>query len=100
MTPKAFIKLFAPPLLVQGYRLLRGRQANSVSGLSGDYGSWDEAVRASTGYDSQMILEKTKTALLQVKNGQAVYERDSVVLAEIQYAWPLLAGLLWVAAQS
>src|SRR6516164_6187668 len=100
MTPKAFIKLFAPPVLVQGYRILRGRQENSVYGLSGGYGSWDEAVRASTGYDGQMILEKTKTALLQVKNGQAAYERDSVVFAEIQYAWPLLAGLLWVSAQS
>jgi putative methyltransferase (TIGR04325 family) len=100
MTPKAFIKLFAPPVLVQGYRILRGRQENSVYGLSGDYGSWDEAVRASTGYDSQIILEKTKTALLQVKNGQVAYERDSVVFAEIQYSWPLLAGLLWVAAQS
>src|SRR5262244_902114 len=100
MTPKGFIKLFAPPVLVQGYRILCGRQEHGVSGLSGDYGSWDEAVRASTGYDSQIILEKTKTALLQVKHGQAAYERDSVVLAEIQYSWPLLAGLLWVAAQS
>ncbi|MCX6690450.1 MAG: methyltransferase, TIGR04325 family, partial [Methanoregula sp.] len=27
-------------------------------------------------------------------------ERDSVLLNEVQYAWPLLAGLMWVAAQS
>jgi putative methyltransferase (TIGR04325 family) len=101
MTSKAFLKLCVPPLLVQGYRFLRGRKGNGVVyGLFGDYRSWDEAVCASTGYDSEIILEKTKEALLKVKNGQAVYERDSVVFDEIQYAWPLLAGLLWVAVQS
>ena len=101
MTSKACLKLFVPPLLVQGYRFLRGRKGNSVVyGLSGDYHSWDEAVRASTGYDSEIILEKTKEALLKVKNGQAVYERDSVVFDETQYAWSLCAGLLWIAAQS
>jgi len=55
-------------------------------------------VSASTGYDNDMILEKTRLALLKVKNGEAAYERDSVVFEDIQYAWPLLAGLLWVAA--
>ena len=101
MIPKALIKLLTQPLLAQAYRFLRDRR-NSVYDLrlSGDYRSWEEAVSTSTGYDSEIILEKTKTALLQVKNGRAVYERDSVVFDEIQYAWPLLAGLLWVAAQS
>lgn len=68
--------------------------------LSGDYESWNEAVTASMGYDSDLILEKTKDALLKVKNGEAIYERDSVIFNEVQYAWPLLAGLMWVAAKS
>src|SRR5712691_3342391 len=100
MTPKAFVKLLAPPLLMKGYRFLRDRNGNNVYGLSGDYAAWEDAVHASTGYDSEVILEKTRTALLQVKNGQAVYERDSVVFDEVQYAWPLLAGLLWIATRS
>jgi putative methyltransferase (TIGR04325 family) len=37
--------------------------------------------------------------LLKVKSGEAVYERDSVLFDEIQYAWPVLAGLMWVAAR-
>ena len=28
-----------------------------------------------------------------MKNGEAVYERDSVLFDEIQYSWGLLAGL-------
>jgi putative methyltransferase (TIGR04325 family) len=74
-------------------RLLRPRY-----GFFGDYGSWQEAVRASTGYDSAVILEKAKVALLKVKNGEAVYERDSVLFDEIHYSWSLLAGLMWIAA--
>jgi len=69
-------------------------------GFTGDYGSWAEALRDSSGYDSTIILEKTTAACLEVIDGKAAYERDSVIFDEIQYAWPLLAGLMWVAAQS
>lgn len=97
---KEFIKLFVPPLLVQGCRVLRGKLRNNSYGLSGYYHTWGEAIHNSTGYDSEIILEKTKTALLKVKNGEAVYERDSVLFDKVQYAWPLLSSLMWVAAQA
>lgn len=97
---KEFIKLLVPSLLVQGCHALRGRLGINSYGLSGSYRTWEEAVRNSTGYDSEIILEKTKTALLKVKNGGAVYERDSVLFDEVQYAWPLLVGLMLVAAQT
>lgn len=96
MKPRELLKLFAPPLIIEGYRRLRSESF----GLSGNYSSWELALRDSTGYDNKIIIEKTKEALLKVKNGQAVYERDSVLLDEIQYAWPLLAGLMWVAAKT
>ena len=67
---------------------------------SGDYKSWDLAQKASTGYDSNVILNKVKDSLLKVKNGQATYERDSLLFKEIEYSWPLLAAIMWVAAQS
>ncbi len=60
---------------------------------SGDYKSWAEIETISTGFSSADILEKCKTSLLKVKTGEAVYERDSVLFDEIQYSWPLLAGL-------
>jgi putative methyltransferase (TIGR04325 family) len=68
--------------------------------LTGDYPSWESALADCAGYDSEIILEKTKTALLKIKNGKAVYERDSVLFDEIQYTWPLLAGLMWSTAHS
>ena len=90
---KLLTEWFPPAML----RILRG-----VSGgvtWRGDYASWAEASERSTGYDSPVILEKVKAASLKVKNGEAVYERDSVLYNEIQYSWPLLAGLTWIAAQ-
>ncbi len=37
---------------------------------------------------------------LKVKRGEAVYERDSIIFDHIEYAWPLLAGLMWAAARN
>jgi putative methyltransferase (TIGR04325 family) len=99
MNPRNVAKLLLPPILLEEWRVIQSRQGKDF-GLSGDYSSWNEALHASTGYDSELILEKTQISLLKVKNGEAIYERDSVLFNEIQYTWPLLAGLMWVAAQS
>lgn len=53
---------------------------------------------ASEGYDTDRILEKVRHALLKVKTGEALYERDSVLFDEVQYSWPLLSALLWIAS--
>lgn len=56
-------------------------------------------MKASTGYDVDIILNKVRDSLLKVKRGDASYERDSVLFDEFQYSWPLVAGLLWIATQ-
>lgn len=76
-----------------------GHETGSVTDLSGDYDSWAAAVAASTGYEAEGILEKTRSALLKVKRGEAAYERDSVLFDNVEYSWPILAGLMSSAAQ-
>ena len=83
-----------PPILLGMYRKIRGHY-----GLYRVCTTWDEAKESSTGYDSDLILKKVKESLLKVKNGESVYERDSVLFDRIQYSWPLLAGILWIASQ-
>lgn len=90
---KGIVMDFIPPLFSKIYLGTKAKY-----GFSGNYSSWEEAKRASTGYDSDSILKKVKDALLKVKNGEAVYERDSVLFDKIEYSWPLLSGLLWIAA--
>ena len=99
MGVKRLLRYITPPVFVHLAKRLRGNGPTGAYGLSGDYRSWDEALAASTGYDSEIILEKTRTSLLKVKNGEAAYERDSDLFDEIEYAWPVLAGLMWVAAR-
>ncbi len=94
------LRLLTPPLFLNLTRRLLTDQQTVNYGLTGDYPDWTEAQKAGSGYDSEIILEKTRQALLKVKNGEAVHERDTVLFAEIDYAWPVLAGLMWVAARS
>src|SRR5262245_44680393 len=75
------------------------RPAPEEYGWHGDFADWAEAKRACSGYDSDVILERVKAALLKVKRGEAVYERDSVLFDSKQYSWPVLASLLWIASQ-
>ena len=66
--------------------------------FSGNFHTWDEALKASAGYDAPAILDKVKASLLKVKSGAAIYERDSVLFDEVEYSWPLLTALLWIAS--
>lgn len=93
---KQFIKSLIPPILLEAMRKLK----NNKYGWHGNYANWAETQKASTGYDSNEILQKVRTSLLKVKNGEAIYERDSVIFDEIQYSWPLLAGLMFASAKS
>ncbi len=59
-----------------------------------------EAQKKCSGYDSDIIFSKVKESLLKVKNGEAVFERDSVIFNKIQYSFPLLSGLSIVALKN
>lgn len=94
-----YLKYLTPPIFVILYKNFF-LKINKKAIWSGNYSSWEEAQINCTGYDSVTILEKCKEALSKVKNGEAVYERDSVLFDEIQYSWGLLAGLQKVAIEN
>src|SRR5947209_3996214 len=64
------------------------------------YANWEEAQKGSTGYDEDNVIEKVRHSAKLVFDGNAVYERDSVIFDRIEYSWPLLASLLFAAANS
>jgi len=90
---KVLLKQFVPPIFISLFK------KNKKYGWKGDYKSWMEAKADSGVYDDKQILEKVKKAVLQVKSGEAVYERDAVLFDSIEYSWPLLTSLLWIATQ-
>ncbi len=99
---KIILKKILPPLFVDLYRYLnkKNQQPSNKICWQGDYKSWQEAIKASEGYNAPQILEKVRESTLKVKNGEAVYERDSVIFDKIQYNWPLLACLLKIAVEN
>ena len=99
MSIKKNIKKIIPPLFLESYHSLVSTKNNNVS-WTGNYTSWQEAKQHSSGYESSVILETVKNALLKVKNGEAVYERDSVLFDKIQYSFPLLSALMWISSKT
>ncbi len=91
---KKMIKLLTPPVLPL---LLRPLYCGTP--FSGNYATWGDAKKHSTGYDSDVILRKVRDSLLQVKKGLAVHETDSMLFDRIKYSWPLLTALMWCASQ-
>ncbi len=87
---KSFLNGFIPPIFHSIFEKKK---------YTGNYSSWDMALQDSTGYDSDIIIKKVKDALLKVKRGEAVYERDSVLFDQIQYSFPVLCGLLRAAVE-
>lgn len=90
MNLKFLIKELTPPFLLKA-------TSNLFYGWSGNYSTWQKAHKKCTGYDSEIIIDKVKEALLKVKNGQAVFERDAVIFNKIYYSYPLLSALSQVA---
>lgn len=76
------------------------RKRKAKYGWFGNYHNWEALTRISQGYEAAGILEKTRNALLQVKEGTAVYERDSVVFDEKIYPHALVSALLFAAVES
>ena len=87
---KKFIKSFIPPIFLA---FLKKFRINKY-GWKGNYPNWQKAQEDSSGYDSDEIIQKVRSSLLKVRNGEAVYERDSIIFDEIQYSWPILSGLM------
>ena len=94
---KNIVKGLVPPILLTFLRKLR---RNKAIRIEGSYSSWNEATKNSFGYDSQIILDKVLDSTLKVQRGEAVYERDSTIFDQIQYSWPVTAGLMLSAASN
>jgi putative methyltransferase (TIGR04325 family) len=93
---KTFIVSLIPPLIYNGLKAIK----QTKYGWTGNYDNWEDAQNKAIGYDSDKILQTVKKSLIKVKNGEAVYERDSVIFNEVQYSWPLLSGLMFCSAKS
>jgi len=89
-------KPFVPPIVWDFFKKITGTDGKFNLG----YSTGEEAAQAAKGYDDDNIFKKVAFAARMVRDGKAVYERDSVLFDKIEYSWPLLASLLYVATTS
>lgn len=86
MKARTVIKELFPPLLLR-------KISGLFYGWHGNYSSWEAATSKTSGYQTDTILNRVKDASFKVKNGEAVFERDSVIFDKIHYSFPVLSAL-------
>jgi putative methyltransferase (TIGR04325 family) len=67
--------------------------------FQGNYRTWEEAALICPGYGAENIFEKTKEAALAVREGKALFERDSVLFYSEEYCWEVIAIMNCIAAR-
>ena len=85
---KRTIKNILPPVLI---KIL---QRKDEYNFRGEYRSWEEAVKSSSGYGSESIRNKLVEALEQIKNDPTLWERDTVIFPKPQLQYGLILHLL------
>jgi len=93
---KSLLTSFIPPVLLSSLRTITGRSSK----WTGDFISWEDALAASSGYDGETIFNKVYSAARAVRDGEALWERDSICFYHEEYNWQLLSCLMTVAAKS
>lgn len=95
MPRRSALQSLVPSALLDTIRRIQGTKIRFV----GNFGSWEDAKAASTGYSAQVILDRTIEANRKVKRGEAAFERDSITYGEMEHNFPLAWALMRAAAK-
>lgn len=96
-TIKRVLRAWTPPAVATAARSWRRPAAVSFDPA---LPSWAGAARASSGYEAAPILDKVLVATRAVRDGRAVYERDSVLFDHVEYSFPVVATALRAAGEA
>lgn len=75
------------------------RRAGHLTKFDDTAGTWEAAQAQSFGYNSGEILNRVRASTEAVLQGDAAFERDGTEFPSPEYRWPVLSGLLEVAAR-
>lgn len=66
----------------------------------GNFSDWESAARRTDGYDRPEILERVKESAAAVRDGRALFERDSVQFHKEEFSASFLACMAYILAHS
>lgn len=64
----------------------------------GVYHSWREACSGTKGYQDEIMFEQTRNAHRKAIHAEAISKKDNEYFSKKSYSWPIVFGLLWIAA--
>jgi putative methyltransferase (TIGR04325 family) len=83
------VRPWLPPKLVDLWRSYRGTaNALALTDLA-----WEQALKASGGYDDPVIVARAVAAARHVQEQEGTFERDGVLLPQGEVHWPILGPL-------
>jgi putative methyltransferase (TIGR04325 family) len=80
-------------------RFSRAKPKSDSLYFSGDFTTWEEARSGVCGYAATPIFEITRRAMRKIITGEAVFERDSVLMPVPEYPFSTIAGIMLAATQ-
>lgn len=96
---KSFAQAFLPASLQGPVAYWTHRFLRDATVFRGNYCDWKSAAATVQGYSHDGVLQKTRSAMLRIKEDPEAFERDSCLLNRPDYPIPALAFLLWKALQ-
>jgi len=82
MSIRLILKSVTPPLISDWVRKII-QNKYYIRGFK----SWGAALKKSSSYNTEEVFNKTLDSARLVRDGKAIYERDSFIFDEIQYDW-------------
>ena len=92
------LRLITPPIFIKLFKIFKTE--NSKHLITGPYKTWKEATINTVGYADERITKKLLHSANSVNKGDALFQRDGMLLKEIEYNWPTLCALLVAQANS
>jgi len=98
MRLKQIIKLLIPPILLKLYLSLKSEGSKHT--FDGPFDTWEEVSSITSGYQDPRIISKLLESANAVLRGEASFQRDGILLDEIEFNWPSLSALLLALSNS
>ena len=92
------LRLITPPIFIKLFKIFKTK--NSKHLITGPYKTSKEATINTVGYADERITKKLLHSANSVNKGDAIFQRDGMLLKEIEYNWPTLCALLVAQANS
>jgi putative methyltransferase (TIGR04325 family) len=90
---QTILKKITPPIILEIVKALFFTK-KSKYGFQGNYTNWEEASKQTTGWETDIILDKINQSTNQLEKQNSSFERDGEIISSINQNFPLMYSLI------